>query len=190
MEDVMTARATQLEPASFSRAALGDHEAFARVHAVAEPMVRRFLARRAGALAWDVRCDLVQEVFVRVWTGRGRYGGRSSPTTFVLGIAQNVLREHRRREGRPLHYRPDVGKDVPMTDRTSAGMCDQETRQRIEAAASSLPETQRLAVALDVFCEMPRKEAISLAGCSARQFTDRLHRAKRTLRRELAELIL
>ena len=62
--------------------------------------VRRYVVRRIGGVAGD---DLASEVFVRAFHARGRYRAEHDVALpWVLGIANNVIADHRRLERRRL----------------------------------------------------------------------------------------
>ena len=88
---------------------MGDAACFADVIALTEPTLRRLLGRRCGRHA-DID-DLVQETYLRVWRGLGRFRGDSSLMTWVTRIALNVSRNWERSR-RPLLPLTAWGKSV------------------------------------------------------------------------------
>ena len=67
-----------------------DSACFAEIVERTEPVLRRLLGRLCGRHA-DID-DLVQETYLRVWRGFGRFRGESSLTTWMTRIAVNVSR--------------------------------------------------------------------------------------------------
>lgn len=77
-------------------AAAGDEAAFREFHRRLHPGVRRFLLRRIQSNAELIE-ELCQRVWIAMWESlrAGRYDpNRSAPTTFVYGIAYNILLQH------------------------------------------------------------------------------------------------
>lgn len=97
-------------------AAAGDEAAFREFHRRLHPGVRRFLLRRIQSNA-----ELIEELGQRVWVAMweslraGRYDpNRSAPTTFVYGIAYNILLQHFRqgRSGISLDDADSIVEDL------------------------------------------------------------------------------
>ena len=62
--------------------------------------VHRYLARRVGP---DIAAELASETFTTAFDVRRRYDpGRSDARPWLFGIATNLVRHHRRSEGRRL----------------------------------------------------------------------------------------
>ena len=78
------------------------------------PRIRRHALHKK--LPPDVASDVVQQVFERLLSGVGSFRGESLFTTWVWGIANNVIREqYRQRHMQPL---PDDGPDSEADDGT------------------------------------------------------------------------
>ena len=177
------------------KAAQGDRAAFGRVHAALAPAVRDCLAARDGRLDAAARDELVQEVFLRAWTHRRRFRGRSSAKTYLFAIARNALNEHLREARRaglvfPGDLPPELaasrqGLWIPA-DRPEDGPGD-SFHEAFARACAKLSPPQRQAVDLDLIEALPRAQAARLAGCTSVQFRLRLHRAKKRLRRLLSD---
>ncbi len=103
-------------------------ELFDRHH----PEVHRYLTRRAGASVAD---DLASETFLMAFRSRSGYD-RSVPDArpWLLGIATNVLRRHRRDEARHLARmaRGVSGADVQAEDH--ADLVDDQQSARADVA--------------------------------------------------------
>lgn len=120
--------------------------------------------------------DLVQETFLRAWSSRRQFGGRSSIKTWLFSIAVNLFRESLRK-GKKLHYTDqETEAACPRpTQRTYAiGM---EMRERIAAAVASLPEELRECFELVRIQGMRYEEAAEILGLSVAAIRMRLHRA-------------
>lgn len=159
------------------RVGAGDVEAFRALYEGYLGRVVSFLRRQGGV---NVE-DLAQEVFVRLWQYRGRFAGRSCVKTYLMGIAQNVLRESWRRTGRwPKSL--DAGAMEEMAAAEAEERVDDELRRRMEVAKAHLSRNQLQAVELVYRCRMKPVEAADLVGCSYKAMRRRLEEAMRRLR--------
>jgi RNA polymerase sigma factor (sigma-70 family) len=98
----------------------GNADAFAVVYDRQAAAVYRWARARVG----DHAADLTAETFARAWLSRGAFKDRAEGSAFpwLLGIAQNVLRDSLRRKriedkaraklGLPLQVAPDPGYDL------------------------------------------------------------------------------
>ncbi len=86
------------DPELIARALVSDdHAAFGALVRRHQSAVRHFLRHLAGGDA-ALADDLAQETFVQAWHGLARFGGRSSFSTWLLGIAHNRWRNARRKQ--------------------------------------------------------------------------------------------
>lgn len=137
--------------------------------------------------------DVAQEVFVRVWRSAGRYEPTAKFTTWLFTIARNlVFNELRRRKRHPSvgleaeeearHYQtPDPAGVSP-----DGAMLDEEMARAVQAAIDTLPETQRMAVVLRRYEEMPYEEIGEVLGLTVPAVKSVLFRARTALRARLA----
>lgn len=145
--------------------------------------VQRFLARLADQRDTD---DLVQETFLQVNRSAVRFRGGSSVKTWILGIAVNVSRHHRRAEARRNSATTSfVGQSqgAPMTP-------DEATRKRefavhLQHALAELPRDLREAFVMCDLEEVPGAEAAAVLGVREGTLWWRLSEARKTLRAAL-----
>ena len=157
--------------------AVGGTESFARIYTRLEPIVRSFVARyRLNNLDKD---EVAQEVFFRLWYCRARFRGESSPKSFILGIAKNVLREQRTREMRERRYSRDVSKHVLVANATD----------RVDVADHRLALAQMRRELLPHYCTalnlvyergIPPKTVALILGCTEKAFRRRLEEARKS----------
>jgi RNA polymerase sigma-70 factor (ECF subfamily) len=160
------------------RLAQGDVDAFKQLYETFFPCVAAFLAR-SGSPNLD---DLTQEVFVRLWERRRRFQGRSSAKTYLIGIAQNVLRESQRQSIRwPMSCDNGLLDHVP----SAADQPDPELPEIIDQAKASLSPNQLQAIELVYHCRIKPADAAALAGCSYKAMCRRLEAARARLRQIL-----
>ncbi|GIH78840.1 RNA polymerase sigma factor [Planobispora longispora] len=119
--------------------------------------------------------DVASETFLIAW--RRLDGVPDQPLPWLLGVARNLLRKHHERGRRwvtPAERLAALTQENDVADEVS------ERRMALEALAV-LPEHEVEAVILASWHGLGPAEAAKVAGCSARAFSVRLHRARRRL---------
>ena len=131
-------------------------ELFDRFHA----RVARFLSRAIGDCA-DVE-DLMQATFLEIARGKSSFDGRSSVSTWLLGIATNIARHHLRSVARRRTLLAAVASTRPDEAATSHAdaVAARATLRRVQAVLDALPTEQRLAF---VLCEVEGLKAAEVA---------------------------
>ncbi len=173
-DDVLMARIAGGEAAAF-RLLLARHTD--RAFAVAFRMVQS----RADAE------DIVQDAFVRVWTGAGRWrahGPRFS--TWLHRVVLNLCLDlHRRRKHR-RHDDLEVAAEVPDPEPgVEIRLVDETQRQALAAAVRLLPDRQRTALALTYAGGLSNAEVAEVMDISVGAVESLLVRARRELRSRL-----
>jgi RNA polymerase sigma factor (sigma-70 family) len=110
------------DPELIARALVSDdHAAFGELVRRHQSAVRHFLRHLSGGDA-ALADDLAQETFVQAWHGLSRFGGQSSFSTWLLGIAHNHWRNARRKQ-RTIPVEPEhlgdlepVPSSAPLSD--------------------------------------------------------------------------
>jgi RNA polymerase sigma-70 factor (ECF subfamily) len=144
--------------------------------------------------------DLTQEAFLRVFRTAKRYKPMAKFSTWLYRIAANValnaLRSRRKLRMGTLET-PDgddetsFHRDVPDTRlpvpqaRLDAG----ELEERIAAAIDQLPESQRIAIALNRFEDLSYQDIAKVLGCSSMAVKSLLSRARTNLRHALVQYL-
>ena len=108
--------ANPADEALVAAARAGDAQAFTQLVRRHQDFVYRFILRRCPRPADAV--DIAQEAFLRAWSQAGQFRGDSKFSTWVIGIARNLLREHGASEahrGPPVDW---VGEDERAGSRT------------------------------------------------------------------------
>ena len=172
------------------RVAEGDMEAF---QALIEAHQARVVGTVAKMLGDDIDSeDIAQQVFIRIWKSAARYQPTAKFTTWLFKITRNlVFNELRRRKRHPVtplqheeeehFFQPaDCGGMSP-----SASLLDSELNDAIQMAIDALPETQRMAIVLRRYEEMPYEEIGEVLGLSVPAVKSVLFRARAELRERL-----
>lgn len=178
----------------------GDEDAFDRLveaySAQVWALLTRFLGRRA------VREDLVQEVFLRVVRVRERYEPTARFSTFLYRIAFNLAVNETQRvsgadtlsldqplrgsdgEPGPLREPEDAAGEGP-----SAALEREDVVRAVRQAIARLPESQRMALILAKYHDLPYAEIAQVLDSSEKAIKSLIHRARESLRAMLAPLL-
>ena len=136
----------------------GDREALAELLRQNQDMIYRFSVSRLGdsQLAYDA----TQETAARVITGLSRLelGGRFS--TWVLGIANNVCREIRRKRKR--WQQPEDYPLEPGSESQGDPLIAEETKEILLSSVEQLADRQREAILLRYFEELSLAETAEI----------------------------
>ena len=183
------------------RVTAGDARAFEALFERYEAQVRSRLRR----IVWDEAAveDLLQEVFLRLWTKADQWKGQGALVGWLLrtatNLALNYLRSLKRRPSRPLEFQveseDESGSVVPrwMID-VSARRPDEiaqmaEEREALWALVDALPEEQRRVLRMVHEAEMKIGEVADELGISSGTVKSRLHYARGKLAKEWSKLI-
>ncbi len=144
--------------------------------------------------------DIVQEAYVLAFTNLGNFRGEASLTTWLMRIALNEARGRLRRR-RPavdlaiLDSAEGIGaQQVPFASAAAPDdperiTAQQEIRHLLERAIDNLPEPFRVVFVMRCVEDMSIAETAGLLGLRPETVKTRLHRARRLLRRALAEQV-
>lgn len=161
------------------RAASGDPEAMAEIVREHYALVYRFCARRIGP---DAAQDAAQETFVTAHKSMKRFDGKSSLSTWLLGIAHN----HCRNQSRKRHEISWLGEEemnAKGMDGTEGMLID---REALRVALKGLSPEHREVVLLHEVEGLTYEETASVVGVPAGTIKSRLHYAFQQLRKALA----
>jgi RNA polymerase sigma-70 factor (ECF subfamily) len=160
-----------------------DAAAFTELYRRHVASVHRWFARRADWAA----ADLTAETFAQAWLSRRRFRDERDGSAFpwLLGIAQNVLRESARRDRVETRARERLGLPLDLAaDDGYAEVDERLSRQgSLRPAFDSLAAHERRAVELRVLHELPYTEV-------ARQLSIRPAAARLRVSRALRRLAL
>jgi RNA polymerase sigma-70 factor (ECF subfamily) len=188
----------------------GDERAFRELFARTYPMMKR-VAR--GYVASDaVAEEIVQDTWLAIVTGIGRFEGRSALGTWIFSILTNQAKTHSARERRALPLscvaptdaqEPVVNPDRFQKDdeawpghwatpprpwqKPERRLLSLEARERLKDALAELPDRQRLIVGLRDIDGHSAEEVCDLLGLSQENQRVLLHRGRSRLRTVLEE---
>ncbi len=179
----------------------GDAHAFESLYERYAGMIQRHLTHIVHDAA--VAQDLLQEVFLRVWTRGEQWRGSGPFKAWLYRIASNLalnhLRQVRRRKEQPLvvaeaSMEEDEGDYVPawMVDASALGpeWIAEMTEQRamFQELVESLPEEKQAVFRLVHSLEMSIQDAADELGIPEGTVKSRLHYAKKHLAQEWQDL--
>lgn len=170
-----------------ARIAAGDQEALGAIYQRYLPLVLRWSLRQTANR--ELAADLTSEVFAAALLSARRYDPElgASVAAWLLGIANNKLRESRRRKRVEDSSRRRLGVEpVGLTDADLervdelVGMDD-----RLQALVAELPAEQRNAVVARIVDERSYEDIAMELRCSESVVRQRVSRGLKTLRSEL-----
>jgi RNA polymerase sigma factor (sigma-70 family) len=169
------------------RRSLDEPEAFTELFDRYADEVHRYAARRLGPAAAD---DVMAEAFTVAFTRRGRFDlSRPDARPWLLGIATNLIRGHRRtevRRWRAMARAAGGAGEEPEADRVAARVTAQAARRELAAALALLSPDQRDALLLYAWAELDYQEIAEALDVPIGTVRSRLHRARGVLREALA----
>lgn len=177
----------------------GDELAFQEIVRRYRNLITNFVYRMLND--YDRAVDLAQETFVRVYMSADRYQANYSFSTYIYRIASNLaiseLRQRKRRRMVPIptfHSDRDgeeVEIDLPDSRQVRAddAMIDDERRQAVSRAISSLPEKYRTVVVLRDIEGKSYEEISAVLKLSDGTVKSRINRARNLLKEKLKEYL-
>ncbi len=170
----------------------GNHDAFAEL---VKRHTDRFLALAFRTLQnrGDAE-DVVQAAFIKLWQKPQSWNSsRSKFTTWFYRVVVNACHDHRRKHKRVLDVddkildlacEPVESEQVTLEDQQQ-----QAWRKRcLEIAISRLPSSQKDALNLVIYSELPQKQAAEIMNISLKALESLLVRAKRSMAKTVNEL--
>ena len=177
------------DDATVIRDSMSDPERFAILVRRHAPAIQRYVTRRIGREAAE---DVAAETFLIAFRQRGYYtdDGRDC-LPWLYGIATRLAHRHWRGETRQLNLLARTGIDPvtePFTDRVDAEVTANAAKARLAAAVARLPAGQRDALLLLVWADLSYDQIARATGVPMGTVQSRISRARRRLRKQLADL--
>jgi len=187
-----------LQPAAMAE--LKDEEVVARVLSGETPLfevlMRRYNQRLYRMSRMILRDDaeaedVMQDAYVRAYEHLDQFAGKAAFSTWLTRIAIHEALARKRRRGRQdeLDALPQSGESMPMMKSSApsseTSTATAQTREMLEQAIETLPETYRSVVVMREVEEMSVAETAASLGVTEAVVKTRLHRAHAMLRKEL-----
>jgi RNA polymerase sigma-70 factor (ECF subfamily) len=179
---------SEIAPGVVERARGGDEEAFHLIFNRYGRPVLSFIHNFVGNR--ELAEELAQETFVRAYRNLGGLKDDLRLSTWLFGIARNVVRESARQARKDERK---VGLDEPESlNLESKGvlpegaMLDRELNETIQKALLALDEDKRTVFSLKIFHEKSYEEISEITGHSIGKLKTDLHRARLEMRKRIA----
>jgi RNA polymerase sigma-70 factor (ECF subfamily) len=133
--------------------------------------------------------DVLQTTYLKVVSGRARFGGRSAFRTWLFGVIRQTSRERRRRE-RSEHERAErlAAEPAPAPAARPDELTERGERVRVLlAAVAALPARQREVLHLVFYQDLTIREAAEVMEVSLGSARVHYERGKRRLREMLGD---
>ena len=134
--------------------------------------------------------ELAQETFVRAYKSLNHLRDETKLSTWLFGIAKNVVRESlRERRKSTLNVELDDQTALEIRDESEspAGkLLDRELSLMVRQALLKLDEDKRLIFTLKIYQQRSYDEISEITGFSIPKIRNDLHRARREMRRRLS----
>lgn len=183
--------ASDVDFALMARIGAGDHEAFRQLVERHQHAVVGTVAKMLGNIH-DAE-DIAQQVFLRIWRNARRYQPDAKFTTWLYTITRNLVFNETRRRGRKKEVSADEREESShhaIEDRPEYRpdheLLQCELREAVDQAIAALPETQRMAVVLRRYEQLPYEDIATVLNLSVPAVKSLLFRARTTLRESLA----
>lgn len=144
--------------------------------------------------------DLAQETFVKAFFALSKYDNSYQFSTWIFRIALNLCRDHFRKKKGPLFsLHEPIGDDenselADMIEQQAfldpdGEVLNQELRTKLEKAIDQLPFKFKQVVILRHLENLSYEEIAQVTGLPIGTVKTYLHRARKTLRKELSEYL-
>ena len=166
----------------------GDMDAFRLLVETHQARVIGTISKMLGSDAESE--DLAQQVFIRIWKSAPRYRPTAKFTTWLFRITRNLVFNELRRK---RHF-VDQAEEIPEPKERAEKepdqvLLDEELQLAIQDAINRLPESQRMAIILRRYEEMPYEEIAKVMGTTIPAVKSILFRARAELRQRLAKYL-
>jgi RNA polymerase sigma-70 factor, ECF subfamily len=166
------------------KARQGNEPAFLAIYRRHRSPVFQFAWRLTGSQA--AAEDVTQECFLALMQGAAFDSDRGALRTYLFGIARNLALRRLRISGREAEEAASAAAPIDLL----CDLLEAERSELVARAMAQLPILQREAIALFTFEELSLEEIAEIAGVDPGAVKSRLHRARESLRKALAPLMI
>ncbi len=174
--------------ALLERIANGDRNALHALYNTYYHPLLRFIYRITGRL--DLAQEGVNDVMLVVWRSSRSFGGRSSVSTWIMGIAYRkalkLLASSRRWTDR--FYGAPFEEVIERSDASAEQSDDGDLRDLLDAALRHLSAEHRAVVELTYFYGCSYEEIATIAACPVNTVKTRMFHARAKLKKLLPAL--
>ena len=146
--------------------------------------VRRFLCSH------DDTNDLLQDIFIKVWTSLPTFRGDAKLYTWIYRIATNEVLNHLRKQKlMSLISFENISASMERKIDEDPSFNGDTIQRELHKAIQRLPEKQRLVFSLRYFDEMKYEDISEITGTSTGALKASYHHAYNKIKEELQKLI-
>ncbi len=152
------------------------------------------LLRWARSLAGEQGEDVLQQSYLLMLEGKAKYERQAELKTWAFGVVKNVSKNATRGSIRQRirdrnWFVVSTETQPPMGESIQGAEHREQQQQRVKAAIGALPQRQREVLELHTFRDFTLEECAHILSLSVGSVRTHYHRAKATLRNQLAELV-
>lgn len=131
--------------------------------------------------------DIVQEIFIRIWTNLSKYKPEQKFTTWIYSIATNLCLDKLKSDKRKLRLndQEDALKLLLSNDDGERTLLNNELGAIIEALTNELSPKQRMVFTLRYLEDIEMDEMVKITGLSAEKIKSNLYLARQSIGRKL-----
>lgn len=149
-----------------------------------QPLMNYFYRQGNGV---ELSEELLQEVFLKLWKAH-HYRVQAKFSTWLYRVAQRVLIDHWRKQGRRPHLVSEADSPEAM-DTTAFSLEEQalrrERQQQLQAALAQLSTSQRQVIVLSKFQQLKYADIAEIMGWSVANVKVQVYRALQQLKQHL-----
>jgi RNA polymerase sigma-70 factor (ECF subfamily) len=146
--------ASTIDPKLLARVVKGDHQAFSQLYDQSSTLLYSLALRILGSR--EEAAELLQEVYLEVWRKVARYdAGRGTPIGWLITLTRSRAIDRLRARGSRTPHQTSDPLNGPLVSQIAdrhpgpfEARADQELRNQIRSALSSLPQAQQQAIEL------------------------------------------
>lgn len=162
----------------------GNEQAFLAIYGRYRTAIFRFVCRLSGSVAMAE--DVTQECFLALVRGGDFNAHRGPLQAYLFGMARNLLFRRLRMSERELGEEVEAAAPADILGELLAS----ERAALVAGAVESLPALQCEAILLFEYEELSLDEIATITGVEVGAVKARLHRARESLRKRLAPLLI
>ena len=162
----------------------GDRSAMASFYVELERQLYQFIRSRLNDPFRSQ--DILQEVFLDVWRGAGRFEGRSSVRSWVYGIAwRKVIDVHR--ANKRLSFSDDLPEQEDESPSAFSQIGEQQEAHSLRRCLGGLKEDHRTVIDLAFYRDLSYREIAEVLGIPEGTVKTRVFHAKQLLQHCLVQ---
>ena len=166
---------------------LGDGASFEQLfRSYCQPLVR-FVRRYVGGTS--IAEDLVQDVFVAVWSNRSRLDPEMNIRTYLYAAARNRALKHLRHGEVKRRSAGDVERALPPQKTPAEELQGNELAAGVAEAIEALPGRTRIVFSMNRFDRLTYAEIAEIQGVSIKTVETQMGRALKFLRDRLSHFL-